>query len=62
MGPYRNLSPVEMKLKFDGDLYDVPHPAPVDHPDLMAILGNSCPMDVLVGILTHYVSNHLRIQ
>ena len=52
----------EMKLKFDGDLYDVPHPAPVDHPDLMAILGNSCPMDVLVGILTHYVSNHLRIQ
>jgi hypothetical protein len=34
----------------------------VDHPDLMAILGNSCPMDVLVGILTHYVSNHLRIQ
>ena len=58
----RNLSPVEMKLKFDGDLYDVPHPAPVDHPDLMAILGNSCPMDVLVGILTHYVSNHLRIQ
>jgi hypothetical protein len=41
-----------MKLKFDGDLYDVPHPAPVDHPDLMAILCNSCPMDVLVGILT----------
>lgn len=58
----RRMSEIEVKRKYDGVRCGMKHPVPANHPDAMAQLGNSSPMDMVDAIMQHYVSSFLRPQ
>ena len=57
----RRLMDCEVKRKFDGVLFPVQHPVPAEHSQAASLLGNSCNMDMWIGVMGHYLS-HLRPQ